>query len=274
MQYTENHNFKLPDGTDRFNIQNENDNWESMDTLIDEYLPLSAGPDSALTGRLYLDKIMDGTSAQSTGIHIQQNEVNRGSLYSYLYENGSSNADFIALVCRDKSGDILNGIRIYDSGNVTIASGGIGKKIYFKPNGFSSDTGAIYIDTDGMFHNNYWFGTASASSVSLPAAWTKIASITLPTRGLYIVTATISVVGTGTSSTSRCRINLGSDTGQWNVGQDVELTSYGSTYTKCASTSYAFALNSNTYKLGLWAIVSYATTLQATTMTATRIGYY
>lgn len=235
MQYTENHNFKLPDGTDRFNIQNENDNWESMDTLIDEYLPLSAGLDNALTGRLYINKIMDGTSAQSIGIHLQKNSVNRATLYGYYYEDGSTNSDFTSLVHRDTSGETLNGIRIYGAGNIHIGaavtgteSSPVGGSILLRPYGISDNTNQAFLSRNGDWTISGQQIGGHPISTAASTAYTTVQTIAF-TAGTWIILSFMdaNVSASGTYNHRLVYTNTGSSSASLDKVTRTSLSSGG-----------------------------------------------
>ena len=140
------------------------------------YLPRSAGSTKPLTDDLYVYK-----ENGSSGVYGYFD----GTLRSYHGALGNS----AVMAAYDANGDVSGRITI-DQGNgyVTIAGNGLGH-ILFRPNGYNSTTGQVYIDTDGQFHNGVTRDGTTFASKSVPAGGTvtAVANHKVPKTGVYLV---------------------------------------------------------------------------------------
>ena len=147
-EYTTNYNLIKPLEEEYYNINQFNDNMDTIDTILkstndslgNNYLPLSAGSSKKLTGNLYLN-------SDNPHYYLQYEGVNKGNISYNLDANYN-----IALY--NNQGLSL---RLYDNGDVTLNGNGNGS-IKLRPN--NSDTGQLTVSNTGrvdiagdIYHN-------------------------------------------------------------------------------------------------------------------------
>lgn len=180
MQYTENHNFKLPDGTDRFDIQHQNDNWSSMDTLLEDYLPLTAGSTKPLSSPLYIENTY-GKARLTVG-----------------------SAGGVTLAARNEADDTSTvGLHSFISDNKGYAIVfGDGGEIRLRPNGLNTTTGQVCINATGQQVGGHpqYASTFSDALAYTASTTTNLTHIDI-TSGDWIVYGTLRFKPSASTST-------------------------------------------------------------------------
>lgn len=140
------------------------------------YLPRTAGQSKPLTNDLYID--VNG----SKNVWFGKNGVVVGRI--------GVDSDGNMRVCRCASNGDSRGGLISNEGSWTGVFNN-GGNIIFRPNGVSSSSGQMYLDTAGQIHGGIKAWTKSASSVSISAsANTSMGKITgLSGSGIFAISA-------------------------------------------------------------------------------------
>lgn len=100
----------------------------------------------------------------------------------------------------NSSGSSINGLAL---GPSSILSAG-GGSIEFRPNGWNSSIGEVYIDSTGQFIGGAKFISTSGSNVSVTANTTKgIGSINLVVGGAYMIWGTLQFTASSSTGTHR-----------------------------------------------------------------------
>lgn len=265
-EYTTNYNLIKPLEEEYYNINQFNDNMDTIDTVLkstndslgNDYLPLSAGENKKITNDLHFSIPVGGdinlVFDNSSGVPVAK---------LYVGE------DTMTLCQLDSDGTLIRGIHMYpdnDTSGTTALFTNNGN-IVFRPQKQTA-TNQVWIDANGLFHNNYNFYYTSGSNVSVNSATVQCGRLTIP-RGFYIVIGMLESGGAGgsTSSTSiRCRL----DVAGW--CQDIEIGPYGTNFSKYAC-SCVMAGYQQQLDIVLSATVNGAATIRNWWLRAVRLGY-